>query len=134
MIKRLLQICALSALSALVGLSPAAPALAQQDDVPERPYDAQLMRLAEILGALHYLRPLCGAEEEQVWRDKMRELLDAEKPEDVRRAALVDSFNRGYRGFQRTYRSCNDAAGFLIDTYLREGREIAQDVANRYGS
>lgn len=110
------------------------PATAQQTDVPERPYDAQLTRLAEILGALHYLRPLCGAPEDQVWRNQMRELLDAEQPEDIRRAALIDSFNRGYRGFQRTYRACTEAAGFLIDTYLREGRAIAQEIANRYGS
>ena len=42
----------------------AAPAPAQ--DVA--PYDDHLMRLAEILGALHHLRPLCGADEAQVWR------------------------------------------------------------------
>ena len=27
------------------------------------PYEGELSRLAEILGALHYLRPLCGAKE-----------------------------------------------------------------------
>ena len=38
----------------------------------DRPYDNKLMRLAEILGAVHYLRELCGAQEGQVWRDQMK--------------------------------------------------------------
>ncbi len=36
----------------------AAPAARAQD---ARPYDDKLMRLSEILGAVHYLRELCGA-------------------------------------------------------------------------
>ena len=35
-----------------------ATALRAQD---AKPYDDQLMRLAEILGAVHYLRELCSA-------------------------------------------------------------------------
>ena len=69
------------------------------------------MRLAEILGALHYLRALCGANEGQKWRDEMQALLDAEAPSGDRRNRLVANFNRGYRGFQQTYRTCTPAAG-----------------------
>ena len=43
-----------------------------------KPYDERLMRLSEILGAVHYLRELCGANDGQVWRDRMKELMDAE--------------------------------------------------------
>jgi uncharacterized protein (TIGR02301 family) len=35
-----------------------------------RPYDEKLLRLSEILGAVHYLRELCGANEGQSWRDR----------------------------------------------------------------
>src|SRR5689334_18957693 len=55
----------------------AAPALAQ--DAPEQPaapYDADLQRLAEILGALQYLRTICNAKEGQKWRDQMQALID----------------------------------------------------------
>ena len=41
-----------------------------------RPYDERLMRLSEILGAVHYLRELCGANDGQLWRDRMKELMD----------------------------------------------------------
>ncbi len=63
----------------------------------DRPYDTQLFRLAEILGTLHYLRELCGANEGQVWREHMRELAASEGTSALRRAKLVESFNRGYR-------------------------------------
>ena len=52
----------------------------------DRPYDNKLMRLAEILGAVHYLRELCGAQEGQVWRDQMKEILRNEGTTAVRRA------------------------------------------------
>lgn len=76
----------------------------------DRPYDAQIFRLAEILGALHYLRELCGANEGQVWREQMRELVTSEGTTALRRAKLVENFNRGYRSYSRTYRSCTPLA------------------------
>ena len=38
------------------------------------PFDGDLQRLAEILGSLHYLRGLCGANEGTKWRDQMQAL------------------------------------------------------------
>ena len=71
-----------------------------------RPYDDRLMRLCEVLGAVHYLRELCGANDGQLWRDRMRELMDAEGSSALRRARLTRSFNNGYRSYSRTYNSC----------------------------
>ncbi len=51
-----------------------------------KPYDDRLLRLSEILGAVHYLRELCGANEGQYWRDRMRDLMDAEGSSALRRA------------------------------------------------
>src|SRR5262245_40837844 len=50
------------------------------------PFDGSLQRLAEILGALHYLRAICGANEGQKWRNEMQSLVDAEAPSGERRA------------------------------------------------
>jgi uncharacterized protein (TIGR02301 family) len=95
-------------------------------------YETDLARLAEILGALHYLRELCGAREGQSWRNEMQALLDAEAPSGERRDRLTASFNRGYRGFQQTYRSCTPAADVAIRRYLEEGSKIAREVTARY--
>jgi uncharacterized protein (TIGR02301 family) len=97
------------------------------------PYDDELLRLSEILGAMHYLRTLCGSNEGALWRDQMQGLLDAEQPDASRRARLVDRFNRGYEGFRAVYRSCTAAATEVMDRYMAEGARIARDVVARYG-
>lgn len=95
----------------------------------DRPYDAKLLRLAEILGAVHYLRELCGAQEGQLWRDEMKEILKNEGSTAVRRAKLVNSFNDGYRGYRRTYRSCTSSATVAITRFSTEGAQIAMALA-----
>ena len=95
----------------------------------DRPYDAKLLRLAEILGAVHYLRELCGAQEGQLWRDQMKEIVRNEGSTAVRRAKLVNSFNDGYRGYRRTYRSCTSSATLAITRFSVEGAQIAAALA-----
>jgi uncharacterized protein (TIGR02301 family) len=111
-------------------LLAASPARAQS----AAPFDGDLQRLAEILGALHYLRALCGSNEGQKWREQMEGLVDAEAPSGERRQKMVASFNRGYRGFQQTYRSCTPAADIAIRRYLDEGARIARDITARYAN
>ena len=50
-----------------------------------------------------------------------------EKPSGDRRNRLQMRFNRGYRGFQQTYRTCTPAADLVIRRYLDEGSKIAGD-------
>ncbi|MGH6770676.1 MAG: TIGR02301 family protein [Xanthobacteraceae bacterium] len=116
---------------ALLGLALAgAPVRAQAP----APFDGNLQRLAEIMGALHYLRGLCGANEGQKWRDEVQALIDAEAPTGDRRKRMIASFNRGYRGFQQTYRTCTPAADLVIRRYLEEGSKIAREVTARYAN
>ena len=120
---------ALAAIAILLTLL-AAPARALDGDAA--PFDNDLQRLAEILGALHYLRPLCGANEGNKWRDQMTALLDAEAQSGDRRNRLVANFNNGYRSFQRTYRSCTPAANVVVRRYLDEGAKISREITARY--
>jgi len=98
------------------------------------PFDGSLQRLAEILGALHYLRGICGANEGEKWRKEMQSFIDAETPQGDRRARMIASFNRGYRGYQQTYRTCTPAADLVIRRYLEEGSRIIRDVTARYAN
>ncbi len=116
-----------------------APPKAQpQPDAPPRavstPYDHDLQRLAEILGTLHFLRGICGANEGQKWRNEAQALINAEAPTGERRDHMVQSFNRGYRGFQQSYRSCTPAANVVIRRYLQEGAKIAREITARYAN
>jgi uncharacterized protein (TIGR02301 family) len=112
-------------------LATPAPA---EEPARKAPFDNDLARLAEILGALHYLRPVCGAHDGQRWRNEMQALLDAEAPHGERRRKFVASFNRGYRGFQQTYRKCTPAASIAIRRYLEEGARISRDIGARYAN
>jgi uncharacterized protein (TIGR02301 family) len=93
-----------------------------------KPYDDKLMRLSEILGAVHYLRELCGANEGQYWRDRMRELTDAEGTSALRRAKLARAFNQGYRSYSRTYNTCSPSAQTAITRFLGEGTQISEGL------
>lgn len=95
-------------------------------------FEAELQRLSEILGALHYLRGLCGAKDGQKWRNEMRALIDAEAPAPERKTKLMASFNRGYSGFQQSYRTCTEAADIAVRRYLDEGARISREITARY--
>jgi uncharacterized protein (TIGR02301 family) len=98
------------------------------------PYDPDLQRLSEILGALHFLRGICGTNEGQKWRAEAQALIDAEAPTGNRHDQMIASFNRGYRGFQQSYHTCTPAAGVVIRRYLEEGAKIAREITARYAN
>jgi uncharacterized protein (TIGR02301 family) len=108
----------------------ATPALAAS---AEAPFEQPLMRLAEVLGSLHYLRNLCGETGNQ-WRGEMEQLLASENPQAGRRARFVASFNRGYRSFDGVYVTCTASATEAISRYMKEGEALSRDIATRYGN
>jgi uncharacterized protein (TIGR02301 family) len=130
MLKRILTILVVTL--AVAGVPSGASGQATQGS--SAPYDGDLQRLAEILGALHYLRGICGGNDGQKWRNEMQALLDAEAPSGDRRNRLQVRFNRGYRGFQQTYRTCTPAADLVIRRYLDEGAKIAREITARYSN
>lgn len=99
----------------------------------EAPFEPGLMRLAEVLGSLHFLRNLCGEKGDQ-WRGEMEKLLDSENPDPERRARFIASFNRGYRSFGGTYTQCTASATEAINRYMKEGETLSRDIASRYGN
>ena len=115
---------------------PAQPAGPPQPPVQDQPapYDPDLERLSEILGALHFLRGICNSNEGQKWRTEAQALINAEAPTGNRHDEMVASFNRGYRGFQESYRTCTPAADVVIRRYLEEGAKIARDITARYAN
>jgi uncharacterized protein (TIGR02301 family) len=115
--------------AAALALSAASPANAASDT---KPYDEKLFRLSEILGAVHYLRELCGANEGQYWRDRMRELSDAEGGTALRRAKLARAFNQGYRSYSRTYNTCSPSAQTAITRFLSEGTQLSEGLIKSF--
>lgn len=123
---------AIACLSAvcLVAVVGGAPSLsAQGAAVDGKPYDTKLLRLAEILGAVHYLRELCGANEGQIWRNRMEQLIESEGAAAQRRARLSTRFNNGYRSYSRTYQTCTPSAQTAVSRFLAEGAKLSDELA-----
>lgn len=108
---------------------PAAPEV-----VPGAPlYEGQLLRLSEIMGALAYLRDLCGDGDGDEYRTRMAALLDAEGTTPERREKLAGAYNRGYRGYETTYGQCTANARVTIERFVAEGGRLARDISDRFG-
>ncbi len=120
-------------LAMLILILASAPVPARAQDAAA-PFDGDLQRLAEILGTLHYLRGICGANDGAKWRNQIEALIDAETPAGERRARMIAGFNRGYNGFQQTYRTCTPAASVAIRRYIEEGSKISRDLTARYAN
>ncbi|WP_174247503.1 TIGR02301 family protein [Methylocapsa sp. S129] len=140
---RLLRLAVVAALCAAVAgpacaqQAPAKPAAPAEPPAPAAdpppPYEPQLLRLAELMGALAYLRDLCGAHDAEAFHAKMANLLEAEAKSEARKESLAGAYNDGFRGYELSYRVCTPAAREIIARYLDEAAKISSDVANRYG-
>ncbi len=109
---------------------PLAPA-PQLENLP--PYEPQLMRLSEIMGALAYLRELCDARDGAAWQARMNALLEAEGSSETRRERLAGAFNRGFRGYQVTYRTCTENAQTAMERFLAEGGRLSHEITAKFG-
>ncbi|CAM5208807.1 hypothetical protein ARD30_19115 [Bosea thiooxidans] len=113
---------------------PAAPSAEQPAPEPSGPpYEPQLLQLAEIMGSLAYLRTLCGGKEAQDWRARMAALIEAEGRTPQRRERLTTAFNRGFRAYALTHRSCTDASQEAAARLAGEGEALSRALAGRYG-
>jgi uncharacterized protein (TIGR02301 family) len=112
---------------------PPAPAPAPTSEPPPPPYEPQMLRLAEIMGSLSFLRDLCGQKDGEAWRAKMAALLEVEAKTEKRKEILAGDFNHGFRGYEMTYRTCTPAARLVIARYLDEGARLAHELTNRFG-
>jgi uncharacterized protein (TIGR02301 family) len=136
----------------LAGLTAAGPALAQSQrapaasrpappakepapppEPPPPPYEPQLLKLAEIIGSLSYLRTLCAAREAQDWRDRMAALIEAEGRTPQRRERLTSAYNRGFRAYATTHRLCTEGSQEASARLASEGERLATTLAGRYG-
>ncbi|MGV3576065.1 MAG: TIGR02301 family protein [Devosia sp.] len=110
----------------LLALSLATPALAI-----DPPYQRQMERLAEVMGSLYYLQPLCKTGTED-WREQMSELINLDEPDEDRRQRLAGAFNTGYTGFSRLHRNCTPASREALTRLLAEAQQLARTIHTRF--
>jgi len=104
-------------------------------NLPPPPYEDRLLRLAEILGSIQYLRNLCNSEGETGWLESMQALLDSETADEPeRRTRLTAGYNRGFRTFASVYTTCTSSALVAEQRYRHEGATLIAEIVARYGN
>lgn len=95
------------------------------------PYQRQMERLAEIMGSLYYLQPLCRTGSDD-WRAEMAELIDLDEPDEDRRQRLTGAFNGGYTAFSRFHQHCTPASRSAVSRLLAEAQRLAREIHTRF--
>ena len=103
-----------------------APALAN-----DPPYQPQMQRLAEILGSLYFLNPLCS-DATTDWRQQLADLVTLDQPDEDRQQRLYGAFNGGYQAFSRLYRTCTPSAEEALTRLLVEAETTAREIHTRF--
>jgi uncharacterized protein (TIGR02301 family) len=94
-------------------------------------YQRQMERLAEIMGSLYFLQPLCDAGDED-WRAQAAELIALDEPDEDRRQRLAGAFNTGYTAFSRFHRHCTPSSQEALARLLTEAQRLARDIHTRF--
>ena len=115
-------------LFAAVLLFAAAPLAAQTIDYAERARD--LETLSRVFGELHHIRRLCEPREEsEVWRDRMRKLVELEDPQPALHQRMVEAFNAGYHSAESKFPYCDRDARDHAAALAVEGDQLTERLA-----
>lgn len=96
---------ALSFVAAITAISPHATA---QDFAAYQQRQKDLVAISAVFGALHHIRRTCEPRfEGDLWRERMKRLVELEEPQTAVHEEMVKSFNKAYRDAQRRYLVCD---------------------------
>ncbi len=95
------------------------------------PYEPEMEHLAQALGSLYFLNPLCNATATD-WRAQMADLITKDEPDQDRQQRLYGAFNAGYTAYSRLYRTCTPSAQEALSRLLIEAEATARDIHARY--
>ncbi|MDO8380843.1 TIGR02301 family protein [Phenylobacterium sp.] len=104
----------------------ALPALAQDRSPALR---QSLVDLAYVLGESHALRQACVGVEDQYWRTRMINMVEAEKPDESLDRRLKESFNTGFASRQSEFQACTSASRRAEMAAASHGLDISNRLA-----
>jgi len=99
-----------AAIAFVFALQAATPAFTQDfEDYQRRQSD--IIAIAATFGDLHHIRRHCAPRREgDVWRERMKKLVELEEPQAAMREKMVTAFNNAYRNTQRRFPTCDRRA------------------------
>jgi len=119
----LLRTSAFVALMAVLNLTPA-PARADA-------LDDGLTRLSQILGTIHHLRDVCGANDGPLWRNKMIDMINAARLDPEKRQAMITQFNDAYYDARTGFPRCSGEAARRANMLFDEAERLASGLSDQ---
>ena len=95
------------------------------------PYEPEMEHLAQTLGSLYFLNPLCTPTATD-WRAQMADLITKDEPDQDREQRLYGAFNAGYTAYSRLYRTCTPSAQEALARLLLDAEATARDIHQHY--
>ncbi len=89
-----------------------------------------LTRLAEILGSVHHLRDVCGANEGSLWRNKMIDMMNVAKLSPKERKTIIAHFNNAFYEARTRFPRCTSDAAKRANSLFNEAHRLAARLVN----
>lgn len=105
---------------ALVLAVTLAPAPARADKLTDG-----IERLSEILGAIHHLRDVCGANDGPLWRNKMIDMINVAELDATQRQTMISHFNDAFYQARTRYPMCTQDAAKRANMLFDEAYQLA---------
>lgn len=106
--------------------------MAQPADAQSRKLERRLVRISEVMGALHYLRGACYRPERTQWRSQFDLLLKQYRPQIALRNQMTDAFHGSYVYHQRNFNGCNGNTAAEASILAEEGERLSRKLANMF--
>ena len=114
----------------IVSAIAATSAYAQTGFDEYRQRQGQLSRLSTVFGELHHIRRMCDpAREANLWRERMKSMLELEEPTPEQRNVLVAAFNDGYIKAQSLFTNCDRRAENYAAAAGAEGTQLVNTLS-----
>ena len=115
----------------LAVFAPALLAWAGAASAQERaPTDRQaLSALAYTLGEAHALHRVCAGPRDGTWFNRMRRLIEVERPDEALRRRLIEAFNAGYLASGAEYPACSPNSEAAERAAAARARPLARNLA-----
>ncbi len=91
----------------------------------------QLLQIAGIMGAVHYLHGQCDGKGTQTWRDNMRRLIEIEQPAPEVRQTMIERFNAKYEAERKRFPKCNKKRAAEAARLAKEGERLTAEMVRR---
>lgn len=97
-----------------------APAPARADKLTDG-----IGRLSEILGTIHHLRDICGANDGPLWRNKMIDMINVAELNATQRQVMISHFNDAFYQARTRYPTCTTNAAKRANKLFDEAHRLA---------